>query len=240
MNAVILCAGRGLRLHPLTRTTPKCLLEIGERALLDHAIANLRSAGIRTITLVTGFQADRIERWVSDRGFDNIGFVHNDRFATTNTAYSFNLALADRHEDFLLINGDVLFDPQIAANLTIHPEPNCVVVDRDAKLDAEAVKVVNGAMHVSRIGKDLEPGNCLGEAIGVNKISASAIPALQQTYDELEAEGRLDEFFEAGIDRLTRNGNRFGILVTDRPWAEIDTPEDLHHARSNVYPRLYA
>lgn len=238
MKAVILCAGSGRRLYPLTKDSPKCLLSIGNKRILEHMLDNLRAAGIHEIVLVTGYIREKIEALVQERAYQGIEYVVNEKFDTTNTAYSLNLSLKSLDSDFILLNGDVLFDQSILDELLDHSAENCVVVDNTISLAQEEVKVTAENGRIRRIGKDLDPKVSLGEAIGINKISYKTIPQLRAVFDELERRGEELHFFEKGFDELCIKEENFGILLTDKPWVEIDTREDFQLAKEKIYPML--
>lgn len=243
IEGIILCAGRGGRLSPLTDALPKCLLTFGGRTILERCLDGLRAAGVGQIILVTGYRRDLIERFVRDRGYAGISFVVNDRFARTNTAVSLNLALKRTVSDVVVINGDVLFDPTILKDLVALPESHGVAVDADIPMDGEEVKVIVRGDRIIRIGKDLDPGQSLGEAIGLNKIGKDLVPDLIRIYDALEEKGELQHFFEKGFDLLPAAGpageKPIGVFLTrGRPWVEIDTLEDYRYAERDIAPRL--
>ena len=239
-TAIILCAGRGGRLRPLTDDRPKCLLSPGGRPILERCLDSLGKAGIRQTVVVTGYRADMVEAFVREKNYAGIRFVPNPEFAVTNTAVSLHLALGAIGTDVLVINGDVIFDPAVLDDLLAAPEPSAVAVDRDVPLDAENVKVIAGNGRLTRIGKDLDPRLCLGEAIGLNKVGAALLPELVRVYAGLERRGERQHFFERGFDVLVGDGGpSFGLSFTrGRPWVEIDTLEDLTHAERDIVPRL--
>jgi choline kinase len=243
MKAIILCAGKGGRLRPLTDDRPKCLLAFGTRTILDCCLEHLSAAGISGVVLVVGYRKDLVRRLVADRPGPNIVFIDNDDFAVTNTAYSFHLALAGMDDDFVLINGDVLFDRGILTDLIAHPSPNCVAVDTEIPLDHEEIKVIASNGRVERISKELDPRRSLGEAIGLYKVGRRTIPGLLTVYEDLERKGECRHYFEKGFERICEEageGDRaFGLSFTrGRPWVEIDTLEDFAHAQREIYPRI--
>jgi len=238
LKAIVLCAGRGGRLRPLTEDKPKCLLEIGSKTILERILENLSRAGIHETLLVVGFRQDRIRNLTREKEISGIDFVVNEKFESTNTAYSLRLALIRMDSDFILINGDMLFDGLILRDLIRHPQRNCVVVDRASRLNAEKVKVraVNG--RILKIGKYLKSEESLGEAIGIYKFSREVIPALSAVFEDLERNGEVYHYFEKGIERLCEDSVKFGIMFTERPWVEIDTPEDWDYAAREIQPKL--
>jgi choline kinase len=243
LKGIILCAGRGARLQPLTDDRPKCLLRFEGRAILDYCLDAFRSAGIDDVILVSGYRQDMIETFLAERGERKITLVRNDRYAETNTAYSLNLALRALETGFVLANGDVLFDPAILRDLVAHPSPNCLAVDADIPLDSEEVKVIVRDGQVVDIGKGLDPRLCSGEAIGLNKIASALLGDLRRIYDDFIRSGELQHFFEKGFQRICAEGGTgdraFAVMPTERrPWVEIDTHEDFAYAQREVAPRL--
>lgn len=243
MKAVILCAGRGGRLFPITKDRPKCLLQFGDKTILEYCLENLNSAGIRDVLLVTGYKKEAIETLVREKKYRHVSFVYNEKFRITNTAYSLNLALKEMDSDFVLINGDVLFDKAILQGLLRHPDKNCIAVDPRIALYTEEIKVRASHGRVEKISKEVDPGQSLGEAIGLYKISRDLIQELSRIYDYLERHGELHHFFEKGFEAICEHpsgdGRYFGIFLTDeRPWVEIDTIEDFLYARREIFPKL--
>lgn len=238
-KAVILCAGQGKRLAPLTKSRPKCLLPVGNKTILEHILDNLEDANIAEVILVTGFKSQLVENLVNGKKNGRIRFVLNEKFSSTNTAYSLNLALKTMDSDFILINGDVFFDKGILMELIDHPEKNCVVVDPRVALNEEEVKVIADDNKVKRIDKGLRPEDCLGEAIGINKLSGEIIQSLKEVFDELDVKKEHHHFFEIGIDRLIPRPVLFGVQLTERAWIEIDTIEDYRSANNEIYRQLF-
>jgi choline kinase len=243
MKAVVLCAGAGRRLRPLTDDRPKCLVEVGGRTILESCLANLAAAGIVEVVLVTGYMSDLVERYARERSRAHVTFVRNEDFASTNTAVSLNLALGGMDSDFALVNGDVLFDRGILEDLLRHPTRHCLAVDPDISLGEEEVKVVVRGGRVVKVGKDADPALSLGEAIGLNKIGLDIVPELAAVYAGLERRGELGHYFEKGFDEICgkggAGGHAFGAVLTGRrPWVEIDTLEDYEYAVKEIAPRL--
>jgi choline kinase len=243
MKAIVLCAGKGGRLRPLTEDRPKCLLAFGTRTILDCCLDHLAGAGIRDVVLVVGYRKELVERAYRDRPGQTITFVSNDEFAITNTACSLHLALASMDDDFILINGDVLYDRGILADLIAHPAANCVAVDDAIALGHEEIKVIAVDGRVERISKELDPRRSLGEAIGLYKVGRAVIPELGAVYADLERKGECQHYFEKGFERICELGGdgprAFGLAFTrGRPWVEIDTLEDFAYAQREIYPRI--
>jgi histidinol-phosphate/aromatic aminotransferase/cobyric acid decarboxylase-like protein/choline kinase len=135
MRAIILAAGYGQRMRPLTDSTHKTLLRIGDETVLARIILNLLEAGVTRITLVTGYRAEDLRAHLDQRfpghPFD---YVHNADFRTTNNLASLHLALeaAPIDSDLILIESDLVFDVNVLRRLLASPHANVALVDRHA------------------------------------------------------------------------------------------------------------
>jgi len=237
--AVILAAGTSSRLYPLTVDTPKALLEVGGRPILDRLLNALSSAGIARVVVVTGFRADRIEAHLASArarlgGFDVVTAV-NPAFATTNNAASLAAARSAVGDGgFVLCDGDVVFTANPFPALLAAPHDSAIVVDRAAALDDEAMKVaVDSHGRVTRLSKRLDSAASAGESIGVQKIGGAALPELWTVLDEIVAARGATAYYEDAFQQLIDRGVPFGVTtVAAGSWREIDDAVDLEAARS--------
>src|SRR3954469_18791604 len=169
MIAMVLAAGAGTRLQPLTDDLPKTLLPVdGDRTILDIALANLRAAGMEDVAIVTGVAAHRIEdrRAELERRHDvRLELIFNDRAEEWNNAYSLWLARDAFADGALLVNGDTVHPPSVETTLLAHASDGLVLaVDSSKPPGGEAMKVsLGGDGAVERIGKQL--GEADGEYI---------------------------------------------------------------------------
>jgi choline kinase len=126
MKAIILAAGIASRLRPLTDTMPKCLLQIGQRCLLQRAFDGLIANGISEFVVVTGYRHEQIEDFLGAHYPDqNIHFIYNEVFASTNNIYSLWLTRSETEgQDILLLDSDILFDPRIVSRVLASEKPD--------------------------------------------------------------------------------------------------------------------
>src|SRR5271170_1860013 len=132
MQVVILTAGRGRRMEPLSLETHKALLQIGDSTILGRALDGLTEAGINTVTIVTGYRADDIIEFVTTRYSSmQATFIHNERYKVTNNIVSLALALENLtyDEDVIVIECDLLFEPHVLADLVEQSGGNVALVD---------------------------------------------------------------------------------------------------------------
>ena len=143
MKAVILAAGIASRLRPLTDTTPKCLLKIGERCLLERAFDALIQNGFDEFIIVTGYRQQQIVDFLQARyPVQNITFIYNDRYESTNNIYSLWLTRPYTDgEEILLLDSDIVFDPQIVEKL-LHSDKDDILALNRHELGAEEIKVI--------------------------------------------------------------------------------------------------
>ena len=157
------------RLRPLTEHTPKCLLSIGERPLLQRSMDALMQGGIKDFVIVTGYLHEMIEQFVAKTYGDtiNVEFIHNNVFDSTNNIYSLWLARpAVDGKDFLLLDSDLLYDPAIIKQVTECSAANVLTLIRH-ELGEEEMKVVtddNGT--IREISKTCNPASAAGESLG--------------------------------------------------------------------------
>ena len=237
MIGMVLAAGAGRRLLPLTEALPKTLLPLdGDRTILDVALANLRSVGLTDVVVVAGFAVERLHERIPGlcrRHGVGIEVVHNDRATQWNNAYSLWLARDAFAEGVLLVNGDTVHPVGVQEALLAARGPDVLLaVDDRKRLGAEEMKVlVDGDRSVRRISKELDPAHAHGEYIGVSLIEAPAGAPLAAA---LEATWRHDpsRYYEDGYQELlTRGGRIHAASIGGVEWVEVDDHADLARAR---------
>lgn len=229
MKAVILAAGRGKRLAPMGWDKPKCLLEFGDKTLLDHVIDSLLPCGVDRVVVVVGYRRELVLKALGKRPV-RVEVVINEQYAETNTINSLYLAREHLDEDFIYFNADVLFDPRIVGEL-LHREGNVFAIDEKACGEEEVKVIVDGDGRIARIGKALPGEQCMGEFIGVGTFALQTCPAL------VESLGRFNEqlnernlFFESAVDAILDKEAFWAMSIGDMQAVEIDSPEDYEHA----------
>lgn len=243
MKAVILAAGIASRLRPLTDTTPKCLLKIGERCLLERAFDALIQNGIDEFIIVTGYRQQQIVDFLQAHyPTQDITFIYNDRYESTNNIYSLWLTRSYTDgQEILLLDSDIVFDPQIVEKL-LHSDKDDILALNRHELGAEEIKViVDDAQKVVEISKVCSISDAIGESIGIEKMSAEYTKAL---FRELEimitTEGLDNIFYERAFERLIPQGYSFYVMDTTEFFsAELDTVEDFQQAQKLIPASLY-
>lgn len=237
MIGMVLAAGAGRRLQPLTDGLPKTLLPVdGDRTILDVALGNLRHVGMSDAVIVTGFAAERIEERVPDlerRYGLKLHTVFNDRAEEWNNAYSLWTARDWFSEGVLLANGDTVHPASVEESLLAARGPEILLAVDDVKsLAEEEMKVVLGADGtVQRINKAIDPPSAAGEYIGVSLIEPAAAKALASA---LETTWSRDPslYYEDGYQELVDSGGKVHVAPIGKvDWVEVDNHDDLAVAR---------
>ena len=244
MKAIIVAAGPGSRLNPLTNEIPKCLLEVGGKTILERALEALRENGIEKIAVVRGYCSHLID-------YPNITYYENPNYRENNILRSLFYAEGEMNDDLIFSYSDIVYSSEIVAKLMECESEIALIVDvnwiqtyegrdRHPISEAELVKVENGK--VVKIGKGVvSPGEAHGEFIGLAKFSKSGAELMKASYHRVAAERPAAPFQNAAslekaymtdmIQELVDNGSLVQSIDIEGGWMEIDTPQDLERAR---------
>ncbi len=238
MQAVILAAGAATRLRPLTDTTPKCLLKIGEKSLLQLTIDNILANGIKDFVFVTGYLNHMIEQFVNEKYPElNCEFLVNTDYENNNNSYSLWMTREVVDGPILLLDSDILFDKGIIAELLNCGNQSSLAVNFTHELDEEQMKVIIDANgDVEKIGKQIPVADSVGESIGIEVFSSYFVKGLYAILDrKIIKENVVNEFYEASFQEMIDNKsemNRIHAVDVSRFMCmEIDTEEDYKKAQ---------
>lgn len=228
--AVLLAAGEGTRLHPYTYERPKCLVEVGGRPLLDRALAALEAAGVDEVVIVTGYREEVLARFLATRQHElRVTCVRNEVYASTNNAYSLWMSRVAVPGGFLLLDGDLLFEPRVLTTLMAASGEAALAVECRRGLGDEEMKVIVAADGtVAAVSKTVDPALAIGESVGMARFTAAAATALWARLGAQIEAGQTQVYYELAFEQLIAGGLAFHISdVTGLSCMEIDTPADL-------------
>jgi len=243
MRAVILAAGMATRLRPLTNDTPKCLLQIGECCLLERTVDVLISNGINEIAVVTGYRSQQIVDFLN-ACYPSISFefIYNDRYETTNNIYSLWLTRKfSEGNNILLLDSDILFDPQIIPALINFRKKNALALNRHELGEEEIKVIIDNEGKVLEISKTCSPQIAIGESVGIEKMSSNYTKALFAELEQMIEKEHLDNvFYEQAFERIIKKDHYFYIKDTTNLFSiELDTVEDFKQAQILIPKELY-
>lgn len=239
MKAIILAAGKGTRLDGAA-VKPKCLVEIGGLTLLRRQIESLKNANIKEIVIVVGFGVESIrEECDSD---SHITFVENIRFAETSSMYSLWLAREHLLDGFIVLNSDVLFHPQLLANLLASSREDALLISyQDKKINPlgdEEMKVKVRDELVVDISKGIDPLEADGDNVGIVKFGATGAKVLVGYMDQLIATDAVKDWAPRAFREYAQHHPLYALSTGELPWIEIDFLEDYQRAITEVYPKI--
>ena len=230
-KAIILSAGKGSRLLPLTAERPKCLIELSGKPLLEWQLDALAASGIREAVVVTGFRDDLVDAVAERRA--GVRTLFNPFYHVADNLGSVWLARAEFNRDTLLLNGDTLVSPPLLERvLAADGGAITVTVDEKEDYDADDMKVLRDGSRLLRIGKALEPGEYNAESIGLLAFRGDGGRLF---IDQVERMMRTSEgtrrWYLRAIDALATSGiDVQTVSIEGEAWQEVDFPEDVEKA----------
>jgi choline kinase len=239
MKAVILAAGVGKRLWPVTQHRPKCLIEIGGQTLLSRYLSSLASLGVQRADIVVGYKQEMIRAAVGANAFGlRVQFLVNEQFHRGSIS-SLWLARTGLDDDVLIMDADVLFHREILRRLVRSAYPNALLMDDSVKQTGEECMVVAEGGRVIALTKKMPARyDQAGEGVGFLKVRHADTPhvvASLRTFVDREAWQMEYEDALVGFFRDVKVGYE---IIAGLPWTEIDFPEDLQKAERDILPKL--
>ena len=237
MKAVILSAGQGKRLMPLTANDPKCLLNIEGQTLIEWQINELYKAGIDQVTVVVGYQADRVRQLLRNRyDSQHVRSLYNPTYAWADNLFSCWVARAEMDEEFILLNGDTLFETAVVNRLLQTPvQPVTIAIHQKRYYDADDMKVALDGDRLVKIGKDLAVDKVDGESIGMILFRREGPSLFRRAVESALREfASHKKWYLSVIDELAQSLPVQTCLINGLRWCEVDFLADLKPARSVV------
>jgi len=236
VRVIILAAGQGKRLLPLTAEVPKALLDIHGQTLIGRQIEAFSDCGLKEFVVVTGYGARRMEEHLAllakPRKLE-IRTVYNPFFAVADNLASCWMARHEMKGDFIQVNGDNVFRADLVERLlSAEAAPVAVAINRKQGYDADDMKVMLDGGRLTEIGKTLPADTVDAEAIGFYAFRDTGADAYVEALERAMAEpSGLKQWFPAAIGSLAKKVNVATIAINGIRWCEVDFPADLQQAR---------
>ena len=234
-KALILAAGLGTRLAPITNDRPKSLVPVNGKPILIKQIENLKENGIEDITIVSGYRADKLAEAVNAK-FSGIKIVESVDYASTNNMYSAYLGIKAMFPDgnigaFYMMNADVFFDGSVIEGLKEAGEGSFIVVDEGRYME-ESMKVVVKDGRITDISKAISEADAHGCSIDVYKFGCEGANAFYKRCCEyIEEKKELKKWSEVALNDALED-TAFKVCPLRGRWFEIDDHNDLAAAEA--------
>ena len=233
-RAILLSAGQGSRLLPLTAEQPKCLIDFSGRTLIGWQIEMLSRRGVTDFHVVTGFMTDRVEEELRalDDGSRSITVHFNPFFKVADNLGSCWIVRDLMDRDFLILNGDTLVSEDIVARVQQGADfPICVTIDVKPDYDSDDMKIRREGDRLTAIGKTLSADEANAESIGFLAFRGEGAALFRE---EVRAMMRTPEgvqhWYLKIIDSLAATGKVGTVSIEGMDWAEVDFLNDIEDA----------
>jgi choline kinase len=244
MKIIILAAGQGTRLRPLTDNQPKCMVNFRGKPVIDYIIAVVKKSGINNIVVVDGYRKYVLEQHLAGQ---NIKFITNESYGNTNMVSTLFCAIPELNDDIIISYADIIYTPEIIQKLIEDQDEFSVVVDKnwrelwamrmeDPLQDAETMKI-NNEGRIYELGKKPQSYDDIqGQYIGLIKIKKSFIKTFIDYYQGLDKTSMYDGknfdnmYMTSLIQSIAGHVKKPKAVLIEGGWIEIDSVEDL-----NVY-----
>ena len=232
MKAIILAAGVGRRLSPITDTTPKCLIQVGNKTIIERDFENFERLGIKEAVMVVGHLKEKIMAAIGDSSHGvKVTYLDNDRFEEGNI-FTVHLASQAFDDDIIMMDADVIFHPGLLEQQLNSENANCYLMDEGfVETDGEECKVaaLNGRV-VANNRKITKTYDRIGEGLGFLKLSRSTAVELKKIVGQFIERGETSKEYEDALEILLEREIVGFEPVGDLPWTEIDFADDIPKA----------
>lgn len=240
MKVLILGAGQGKRLLPLTEEVPKALLDIHGSTLLERQIEAFLACGIKEFVVITGYGSELMTDMLRQVEARNPGTsmrtVYNPFYSVADNLASCWMAREEMHGDFIQVNGDNLFRAAMIEDLLASPEaPVTVAINCKDRYDNDDMKVMLDGDRLTEIGKTLPLEAVNAEAVGIYYFRGEGGKQYREVLERamLDQTG-LRQWFPSAVGTLAKLTDVHVCRISKHEWCEVDFPIDLQHARQLV------
>jgi len=231
-TAVLLAAGTGSRLYPLTQEAPKCLTMVNGSSILERLISNLKTHGFKKLIIVTGYLQDCIKDFLGNQSDGiKIEYVFSSKYKTTNNIYSLWMARNKIRNSFMLIESDLVFDESLLSDM-IYPD-RIAAARLQPWMDGTCITVNQRNMVKTFVADDAESfGEVKYKTVNIYSLSFNSWSKILKRLNEYIKDGKVNDYYEKVFSDLLAEGSlSFEKISFDhKPWYEIDNLIDLAEA----------
>ena len=250
MKVIILAAGRGSRLTPLTDNKPKCLVKLFGKSLLEWQIEKFRKFGIKDISIVTGYKKKLIS-------MDGIKIYHNNNFEKTNMVETLFCAKKEINETVIVSYGDIIFQDNVVQQLIESKDDFSVVIDKEWKRywdirfdnpldDAESL-ILDSENNIKNIGqKTVTLEEIQGQYIGLMMFKGNSTKIIKKFYEKMKELSKMGKnplnsnlpfelsYMTDFLQGLVNEKYKLKAILIKNGWLELDSMQDYE-----IYNKLY-
>ena len=237
MKAIILSAGQGRRLMPLTSNMAKCSLTLHGASILEWQLSQIAQCDIDEVIVVTGFAFERVDAIVDSIRFINVRTLHNPMYAHTDNLGTCWEARFEMDEPFVLMNGDTLFEAAVLQRLLNSDKSYPVTLATDSKphFDLDDMKIISDGDRLLKVSKQLDISLVHGESIGLMVFNQTGAKAFTEKLEEMmDQSNALKLWYLSAIDQLASDGLAGICPIDGLSWCEVDDAADFTAAADVV------
>jgi choline kinase len=237
LKAIILSAGQGRRLMPLTSNMPKCCLPLHGISILEWQLRQIAQCDIDEVVVVTGFEHEMVDSIVNHVKGIKVCTLHNPMFAHTDNLGTCWEARTEMEDPFVLMNGDTLFEAAILQRLLACEAGYQVTLASDTKphFDLDDMKIISDGDRLLKVSKQLDISLVDGESIGLMIFNQAGADAFTEKLEEMmDKENALKLWYLSAIDQLASQGIAGICPIDGLSWCEVDDAADFKAAADVV------
>ena len=231
-TALLLAAGMGSRLFPLTKSSPKCLTLVNEKSILERLVANLKKQGFKRLVIVVGYKNECIMDFLGSKSGDlNIEYIFSPLYRTTNNIYSLWMARNIINEPFVLFESDLVINTSLLDEM-VYPD-KMAVAKMQPWLNGATVSL-NKQNQVTKFHKGTTDTytDIRYKTVNIYSFSLSSWRAIVKKLNQYIDIGRVNCYYEAVFSEMIDDKSLSfeSVSFDHKPWYEIDTIHDLAEA----------
>ena len=237
LKAIILSAGQGRRLMPLTSNMPKCCLPLHGISILEWQLSQIAMCEIDEVVVVTGFESEVVDSIVDRVNGINVRTLHNPMFAHTDNLGTCWEARFEMEGPFVLMNGDTLFEAAVLQRLLSSDKnyPITLACDTKPHFDLDDMKIIADGERLLKVSKQLDISLVDGESIGLMVFDQSGADAFTTKLEEMmDKSDALKLWYLSAIDQLASQGIAGICQIHGLSWCEVDDAADFRAAADVV------
>ena len=240
-TALLLAAGTGSRLYPLTKDSPKCMTLVNKKSILERMVIGLKHQGFKRLVIVTGHQENYIREFLGTNYAGMvIEYIFSPLYKTTNNIYSLWMARKIINEPFVLFESDIVFDEALLDDMCY---PERIAVARMQPWMNGTTVTLDKTLFIKRFQKGTTEvyNDIRYKTVNIYSFSLSSWHAIVEKLDKYVSAGRVNNYYETVFEEMVADGSLYfqAVSFDNKPWYEIDTIADLAEAEKLFPAEIY-